>query len=162
MLREVAQRRWGDGQLVVALLLIWQRTENVAAELGDPMHLARGRRRLRVGANAIDIDAELTPDFKRACVDHVRCGGSLWPITTFDNPNRMTHSSEQHRGAQANRAGTNDECVERGVAHQNNPWYEPPSRCKLWPEMKPAWALHRYAHASPTSSGRPSRFAAID
>ena len=121
MLREVAQRRWGDGQLVVALLLIWQRTENVAAELGDPMHLARGRRRLRVGANAIDIDAELTPDFKRACVDHVCCGGALWPIAAFDDPNRMTHSGEQHRCAQANRAGTNDECIERGLTHQNNP-----------------------------------------
>jgi hypothetical protein len=39
--------------------------------------------------------------------------------------------------------------------------YDPPSRWRFWPDMKPAKVLQRNAQVAPNSLGSPSRLAAI-
>src|SRR5262249_39511884 len=63
----------------------------------------------------------------------------------------------------AQRAGGS--CVRRRSctsAVQNAPGNWPPSISTFWPVIKPAWAEHRNAQATPNSSGVPKRLAGTD
>ncbi len=161
VLREIAERGGRHRELLIALAFVGQAGDDVAAELGDPVHGAGVGRVLRVGADVVDVETDLAPDLEGARVDGVRRGRALWSVAAFHDQHGTTEPLEQQRGREADGPRAHDQHVDVEVFHQNSPAYEPPSRCRFWPEMYPACALHKNAHASPTSSGRPRRPAAI-
>jgi hypothetical protein len=146
VLRQVAQRGGGDGQLVVALLFVGQPAEHVAAEAINPVHPACVGGRLCRGTDGFDVDTDLAPHLERAGVQHMRSRGTLRPWAAVDDAYRVAEFGEQHGCGEAHRAGADDQQVDGvrlSVGHQKMPANEPPSRWMLWPEMYPACAEQR-------------------
>ena len=85
VLAEIAQRRGGDGEHVIALMFEGQRTDDLAAELGEPLGATSLVRRLRGGQHRDHVDTGLPPDLEGAGVDNMGGRRTLRPITTLEH-----------------------------------------------------------------------------
>ena len=121
VLGEVAQRRGCHRELLVALAFVGQARDDLAAELGDPVHGAGVGRVLRVGADVVDVEADLAPDLEGARVDGVGGGRALWSVAAFHDQHGATEPLQQQRGGQADGPGAHDQDVDVEVFHQNSP-----------------------------------------
>ena len=93
VLGEVAQRRGRHRELLVALTFVGQAADDVAAELRDPVHGAGVGRVLRVGADVVDVEADLAPDLEGARVDGVSRGRALRSVAAFHDQRRNNRAA---------------------------------------------------------------------
>ena len=131
MLTEIAQRRGGDGEHVVALMLEGQRTDDLATEPGDPQGTAGLLGRLRRGQQGVHVDARLAPDLETAGVDDMRGRCSLGSLTTLEHDGTQPALGAQLCGRESGGTGADDDDIDRldaGVVgggcilwHQNTP-----------------------------------------
>ncbi len=128
MLGEVAQRRGGHRELLVALAFVGQAPEHRPAQLGHPMHRAGIGGVLRLRTDGVNVEADLAPDLERARVDGVGGGRALWSVAAFHDRHRTAQPLEQERGSEPDGTGADDQDIDVYGRHQNSPGYEPPSR----------------------------------
>ncbi len=74
VLRQVAQRCRRHRELLVALALVGEAGDDLAAQLADPVHHPGVGGVLRLGPDGVDVQADLTPDLEGAGVDGVGRG----------------------------------------------------------------------------------------
>ncbi len=121
VLREVAERRGRDRQDVVALALEGQAPDEVASELGHPVHRAAVGGVLRDRPDALDVEPDLPPHLEGARVDDVGSGGPLRSVPPLDHEDGAPEPVEEERGGEPDRARSHDEDVGLDVLHQNSP-----------------------------------------
>ncbi len=125
VLAEVADRRRGDRQHLVALPFERQRADDVAAEPGDPVHFARLVWREALVEHGFHVDARLAPDLEGSSVDDVCSGRALRPVAPLQDDGRQPEPATESGGGQPGRAGADDHHVDAlgglHAGHQNTP-----------------------------------------
>ncbi len=122
VLGEVAQRRGRHGENLVPLAFVGQASDDVAAEFCDPVDGTGVGWILRVGADEVDVEADLTPNLECACVDGVSRRSSLGAVADLHDEYGATEAFEQQPGREPNGPCTYDQDVDVDIVHLEQPW----------------------------------------